>query len=147
MKFIFISLFSLFLLFGCNYKQLEIGTSSNFVNFNFDNSIPLGISSALKSNNTYSNLLYAEINDYRMSKYEVFGSPSIRALEGEIKLSVNLLIKNNKKEIRKSIVSIRSYKTNELNPLAENVMIKIVEKELQNDVIKKIIIEVDTFDL
>ena len=102
MKFIFISLFSLFLLFGCNYKQLEIGTSSNFVNFNFDNSIPLSISSAFKSNNTYSNLLDAEINDYRMSKYEVFGSPSIRALEGEIKLSVNLLIKNNKEEIRKS---------------------------------------------
>ena len=62
-------------------------------------------------------------------------------------MNLNTLIKNNKKEIRKSIVSIRRYKTNELNPLAENEMIKILEKELQNDVIKKIIIEVDTFDL
>ena len=147
MKFTFISLFSLLLLFSCNYKQLEIGTFYNFVNFNFDNSIPPNISSALKSNSSHSNLLYAEINDYRISKYEVFGSPSIRALESEIKLSVNLLIKNNKKEIRKNIVSIRRYKTNELNPLAENEMIKIIEKELQNDVIKKITLEVNTFDL
>ena len=71
----------------------------------------------------------------------------MRALETEISISIDIKIKKNNKFIGKTIVSTKRFSSNELNPLAEKEMLKFVEEQLINDLIDKLIIEVNLIDL
>ena len=47
----------------------------------------------------------------------------------------------------KTINSMKRFSAIELNPLAENEMNKFMEKEIMNDVIEQLILEVNLIDL
>ena len=71
----------------------------------------------------------------------------MRALETEISISMDIKIKKNDKFISKTIVSTKRFSSIELNPLAEKEMLKFVEEQIINDLIDKLIIEVELIDL
>jgi outer membrane lipopolysaccharide assembly protein LptE/RlpB len=51
------------------------------------------------------------------------------------------------KQINKKLVVYKRYKSNELNPFAQEQMIKALESEMQNELIKEIIFEVNAFEM
>jgi hypothetical protein len=42
---------------------------------------------------------------------------------------------------------MKRYKSNELNPYAEDEMIKLLESEMQREILNKILIEVNFFEM
>ena len=49
--------------------------------------------------------------------------------------------------MRKSFSSTKKYKSNELNPLAQNQMIELLKESMQKDIIQQIVIEVSTLEM
>ena len=62
-------------------------------------------------------------------------------------VSMSIEIKKNKKIISKTIMSTKRFSSVELNPLAKNEMLRFVEKQLINDLVNKLIIEVNLIDM
>ena len=71
----------------------------------------------------------------------------MRSLEGELNLKINIEISTENKKIIKKLVTYKRYKSNELNPFAQEQMIKALESEMQNELINQIIFEVNAFEM
>ena len=71
----------------------------------------------------------------------------MRALETEMSVSINIKVKKNNKIIEKIIVSTKRFSAIELNSLAEKEMFNFIEEQLINDLIDKLIIEVNLIDM
>jgi len=89
----------------------------------------------------------ALLKDYTLKKYDVVGGNALRALEGELTLLVKLIISKDGKTINKNINIVKRYKSNELNPFAQEEMIRNLEIEMHKDIIDQIIIEVGLFEM
>ena len=88
-----------------------------------------------------------EINNYLTKRYDIYAGDALRALETEMSISMDIKVKKNSKFISKTIMSTKRFSSIELNPLAEKEMLKFVEEQLINDLIDKLIIEVNLIDL
>ena len=64
-----------------------------------------------------------------MKKYNVYGGNALRALEGELTLKTQIMIQSATKSSNKYLSSMKRYKSNELNPYAQDEMIKLLESE------------------
>ena len=71
----------------------------------------------------------------------------MRSLEGELNLKINIEISTENKKIIKKLATYKRYKSNELNPFAQEQMIKALESEMQNELINQIIFEVNAFEM
>jgi hypothetical protein len=136
---------------SCNYNQVSFESNVNdSVSFNFDNSIPSifknKINSMFQADNLSKNI-NASLKDYSLRKYDVVGGSALRALEGELTLQVKLIISIDSKTINKNIIIVKRYKSNELNPFAQEEMIRNLEIEMHEDIINQIIIEVGLFEM
>ena len=146
-----ITIFFLLSLVSCNYNQVSFESNVNdSVSFNFDNSIPSifknKINSMFQADNLSKNI-NASLKDYSLRKYDVVGGSALRALEGELTLQVKLIISIDSKTINKNIIIVKRYKSNELNPFAQEEMIRNLEIEMHEDIINQIIIEVGLFEM
>ena len=147
----FLKIFFLISLYGCGYNQVtskpEIYSS---VSITFDKSIPILIVAKLKSTfdtNADSDAISVSIKNYSMKKYNVYGGNALRALEGELTLKTQIMIQSATKSSNKYLSSMKRYKSNELNPYAEDDMIKLLESEMQREILNKILIEVNFFEM
>lgn len=147
----FLKIFFLISLYGCGYNQVtskpEIYSS---VSITFDKSIPIPMVAKLKSTfdtNADSDAISVSIKNYSMNKYNVYGGNALRALEGELTLKTQIMIQSATKSSNKYLSSMKRYKSNELNPYAEDEMIKLLESEMQREILNKILIEVNFFEM
>ena len=132
-----------------DYKQVKIVNKSYLISF--DSGIPksfqIKINSMFKQNNGYGENVKININNYLFKQYEVYSGRSLRALESEVKSSLQLTIVSNGNEINKSLMSMKRFDSIELNPLAEQEMLSFIENEMFDDLLNQIIIEVSLIDL
>ena len=147
----FLKIFFLISLYGCGYNQVtskpEIYSS---VSITFDKSIPIPMVAKLKSTfdtNADSDAISVSIKNYSMKKYNVYGGNALRALEGELTLKTQIMIQSATKSSNKYLSSMKRYKSNELNPYDVDEMIKLLESEMQREILNKILIEVNFFEM
>ena len=139
---------------ACNTSQFQkLSLNDSYYRLSFGKNVPLKLkqqatsvftknqqSTSIQNNNI-------EINNYLSKRYDVYAGNALRGLETEISISIDIKVKKNDKFISKTIVSTKRFSSIELNPLAEKEMSKLVEEQLINDLIDKLIIEVKLIDL
>ena len=139
---------------ACNSSQFQkLDLNDSYYQLTFGINVPLKLKQQAKSvftKNQQSNFIQnkdIEINNYLFKKYDVYAGNALRALETEISISIDIKVKKNDKFLSKTIESTKRFSSIELNPLAEKEMLKFVEEQLINDLIDKLIIEVNLIDL
>lgn len=139
---------------ACNTSQFQkLDLDDSYYQLAFGKNVPLKLQqqaitvftknqqSPSKQNNNI------EINNYQSKQYEIYAGNALRALETEMTISIAIKVKKNNKITSKTIVSTKRFSSIELNPLAEKEMLKFIEEQLIDDLIEKLIIEVNLIDL
>ena len=153
-KYFLVLLVLVFVVSACNTSQFQkLDLNDNYYQLTFGKNVPLKLKqqatsvftknqqSTSKQNNNI------EINNFLSKQYDLFAGNALRALETEISISIDIRVKKDDKFISKTIVSTKRFSSIELNPLAEKEMLKFVEEQLINDLVDKLIIEVNLIDL
>ena len=136
---------------SCGYNQVVIkGGGLNFDSIKFDESVPQNfkdqVSYFFNVGSSKENS-YLGITSYVAKEYNIYAGDALRALEGEITLMLQVELKLNDSLVRKSISSTKRYKSNELNPFAQNQMIELLKESMQKDIIQQIMVEVSTLEM
>ena len=139
---------------ACNTSQFQkLDLNDSYYQLTFGKKIPLKLkqqATSVFTKNQHSTSIQnndIEISNYLFKKYDVYAGNALRALETEISISVDIKVKKNDRFVSKTIVSTKRFGSIELNPLAEKEMLKFVEEQLINDLIDKLIVEVELIDL
>lgn len=138
---------SIMLLSSCGFMPIS---SSHEINIKIDEGIPMHFAEKLQRtfNNNERSGLEIFIKNYDLKKYEVYGGNALRSLEAEIKLTISININHRGAHKRnKQIMSMKRYKTNELNPFAQDEMVKLLIREMEDDLIQQFILEVNLIDM
>ena len=158
-------LFACFFVTSCNiggFKQLELDSEEYY--FTFNQNIPTLLQEKiifLNGSNTDNNEDKIEVNiiKYDLRTYEIYSGSALRSIEKEIKATLSFNVKesvsmnmNHSKNMdhkmnSKNINVTKRFSAIELNPLAENQMIEYMEKEIVNDLIDQLILEVNLIDM
>ena len=136
---------------SCGYNQVVIkGGGLNFDSIKFDETVPQNfkdqVSYFFNVGSSKENS-YLGITSYVAKEYNIYAGDALRALEGEITLMLQVELKLNNSLVRKSFSSTKRYKSNELNPFAQNQMIELLKESMQKDIIQQIIVEVSALEM
>lgn len=136
---------------SCGYNQVVIkGGGLNFDSIKFDETVPQNfkdqVSYFFNVGSSKENS-YLGITSYVAKEYNIYAGDALRALEGEITLMLQVELKLNDSLVRKSFSSTKRYKSNELNPFAQNQMIELLKESMQKDIIQQIIVEVSALEM
>ena len=136
---------------SCGYNQVVIkGGDLNFDSIKFDESVPQNfkdqVSYFFNVGSSKENS-YLGITSYVAKEYNIYAGDALRALEGEITLMLQVELRLNDSLVRKSFSSTKRYKSNELNPFAQNQMIELLKESMQKDIIQQIIVEVTALEM
>jgi len=136
---------------SCGYNQVVIkGGGLNFDSIKFDETVPQNfkdqVSYFFNSGSSKENS-YLGITSYVAKEYNIYAGDALRALEGEITLMLQVELRLNNSLVRKSFSSTKRYKSNELNPFAQNQMIELLKESMQKDIIQQIIVEVSALEM
>ena len=115
----------------------------------------------LNGSNLDNNDEKIEVNiiKYDLKTYDIYSGAALRAMEKEIKATISFSVKENTsmqmnhnmnmhhKMNSKSINVTKRFSAIELNPLAENQMIEYMEREIINELIDQLILEVNLIDM
>ena len=93
------------------------------------------------------NNISLDIKKYSFKERQIYGGSALRALEGELKAEIIIVITKNGNEVTKDLTAITNYSSNELNPLAEKETIKELEKALQSELIRQLVFEVKILEM
>jgi hypothetical protein len=147
-KYIFIFPLLLIITYGCGYMPLQ--NTNIKINYNISQDLPKDFKAKLLAipNHEESSKLEVSVSSYDFKKYEVFGGVAIRSLEGELKLSVDVSISSENNIIKtKNFVTIKRYKTNELNPFSQNEAVKLLKDQMEDSLIEQIMLEVNLIEM
>ena len=136
---------------SCGYNQVVIkGGGLNFDSIKFDETVPQNfkdqVSYFFNLGSSKENS-YLGITSYVAKEYNIYAGDALRALEGEITLMLQVELRLNDSLVRKSFSSTKRYKSNELNPFAQNQMIELLKESMQKDIIQQIIVEVSALEM
>ena len=136
---------------SCGYNQVVIkGGGLNFDSIKFDETVPQNfkdqVSYFFNVGSSKENS-YLGITSYVAKEYNIYAGDALRALEGEITLMLQVELRLNDSLVRKSFSSTKRYKSNELNPFAQNQMIELLKESMQKDIIQQIIVEVSALEM
>tara|TARA_B100000459_G_C8580323_1_gene202947 strand:- start:711 stop:1196 length:486 start_codon:yes stop_codon:yes gene_type:complete len=144
----------LFLISGCAYNVLNY---SNVQNKDFQLSFTSDVPDELKnkihfvlqdnslSSSPNSNLI--KISGFTIETYDIFSGKALRALEVEVKSSISLTITIGNKTNKKKLMVMKRYNANELNILAEKEMLDFIKKEIYEDFLDQIVLEVGLIEV
>ena len=144
----------LFLISGCAYNVLNY---SNVQNKDFQLSFTSDVPDELKnkinfifqdnslSSSLNSNLI--KISGFTIETYDIFSGKALRALEVEVKSSISLTITIGNKTNKKKLMVMKRYNANELNILAEKEMLDFIKKEIYEDFLDQIVLEVGLIEV
>ena len=107
---------------GCGFTPLNY---SSAIEFSADNNLPNNFKDKIFNINQFDNLATSkvDIREYKFEKYNVYGGNALRSLETELKLVLIIEIERNNEKKTKQFMILKRYKSNELNPLAQNEML------------------------
>jgi len=153
-KYFLVLLALVLLVSACKTSQFQkLDLNDSYYQLTFGKNIPLKLkqqATSVFTKNQQSTSIQnndIEINNYLFKRYDFYAGNALRALETEISISIDIRVKKDDKFISKTIVSTKRFSSIELNPLAEQEMLKFVEEQLINDLVDKLIIEVNLIDL
>ena len=131
---------------GCGFTPLNY---SSAIEFSADNNLPNNFKDKILKINQFDNMTTSKVHirEYKFEKYNVYGGNALRSLETELKLVLIINIERNNEEKTKQFMILKRYKSNELNPLAQNEMLSMLRNEMEDELIQQIILEVNLIDL
>ena len=140
------------LIHGCalgGYKQVETVNNSYLVSFGsgIPKSFQSRVNSKFQFKSGFDENIEININNYIFKQYKVYSGTSLRSLESEVKGSLKLTIITNGESLNKTLMSMKRFDSIELNPLADKEMLSFIEKEIFDDLLNQIAIEVSLLDL
>ncbi|MGB2342858.1 MAG: hypothetical protein ACPH6C_00700 [Gammaproteobacteria bacterium] len=132
--------------YGCGFTPLNY---SSAIEFSADNNLPNDFKDKIFNINQFDNITTSKVHirEYKFEKYNVYGGNALRSLETELKLVLIINIERNNEEKTKQFMILKRYKSNELNPLAQNEMLSMLRNEMEDELIQQIILEVNLIDL
>lgn len=150
---IIFSFIALILLGGCNYSQVSINNKlgKKYV-INYDNSIPESVKNKLNFVFNQSDIkdrkeaIQINLSGYQSSEYKIYSGAQLRSLEGEVSSSLTFNI-DSPQDVQKEINIVRRYDSNELNPFADKESYKLVKKNINDEIIDRIILEVSLLEM
>lgn len=158
--------FACLVISSCNlndYRQFKIDTERYY--FTFDQKIPstlqdkINITIGYSSDDMSDGKTEIHISKYELKTSDIYAGSALRSLEKEIKASLSFNTKNphsmnkdhsmhmNHSMNGKTLNVMKRFSAIELNPLAENELMKFMENEAINDLIDQLILEVSLLDL
>ena len=146
MKKSFAVLIFAFSLHGCGFSPLNY---SSAIEFSADNNIPNDFKDKIFNISQFDNMTTSKVHirEYKFEKYNVYGGKALRSLETELKLVLIIDIERNNEKKTKQFIILKRYKSNELNPLAQNEMLSMLRNEMEDELIQQLILEVNLIDL
>ena len=152
----YLFLISLVLIFtqGCELNQYRLGNISNYdYTITYDEEIPRSIEKRI--NSLFKPILYSgsrdvyriNIKNYKFDRYDVYAGQALRSLEVEVKSSIEVSLNLNDKNINKSLVSVKRFNSNELNPLADQEMLDFIRNQAIDDLVNQLFLEVSLIDM
>ena len=132
---------------GCSFSPVNPNFQITVSKFKFDISIPEKIKNNLnkliKKNETSNKEIILKEFEFKESSF--YGGKNLGSLETEIVGSVQIQILNGEEHTKK-ISSSRRFRTQNLNPLAQKELIKTINIEIIEDLNKKIILYLKTYE-
>ncbi len=131
---------------GCGFTPLNF---SSAIEFSADNNIPNDFKDKIFNISQFDNMTTSKVHirKYKFEKYNVYGGNALRSLETELKLVLIIDIERDNEKKTKQFMILKRYKSNELNPLAQNEMLSMLRNEMEDELIQQIILEVNLIDL
>tara|TARA_S200000501_G_scaffold133817_1_gene126606 strand:+ start:139 stop:600 length:462 start_codon:yes stop_codon:yes gene_type:complete len=143
--------FTVLFITSCSIGQFEkVDTNLKYYSFTYNDEIPSYLEKKINNINYAGDkvtIYDININSFDFKKYDIYSGSTLRALETEVKGLLNISIKKEDKTISKTLNSIKRFSSVELNPLAENQILEFIEREIIDDLIAQLIIEVNIIDL
>ena len=155
MKLRYYSIFfiSIFIVSNCSYSQIVIGPNSreNYLVY-YDDSIPDSLKEILDISFNHTTLDDDEktriyLKNFDSNNYNIYAGSSLRSLEGEVTVSVQLEIISKLKTKSKSIKVMKRHKSSELNPFAEQETVESLKKIINNEIYNQLLLEVSLFEM
>ena len=144
-------IFTVLFISSCSIGQFEkVDTNLKYYSFTYNDEIPSYLKKKIQNINhggDKENIHDINISNFDLKKYDIYSGSALRALETEVKGSFNIIIKKEDEIITKTLISIKRFSSVELNPLAENQILEFMEREIIDDLIAQLIIEVNIIDL
>ena len=144
---------SIFVVSSCSYNQIALDPNSreNYLIY-YDDSIPESLKEALDISFNHSALedekktrIY--LRNFDSNNYNIYAGSSLRSLEGEVTVSVQLEIISESKTKNKSIKVMKRHKSSELNPFAEQETVESLKKIINNEIYNQLLLEVSLFEM
>ena len=131
---------------GCGFTPLNY---SSAIEFSADNNLPNNFKDKIFNINQLNDITTSKVHirEYKFEKYNVYGGNALRSLETELKLVLIIDIERNNEKKTKQFIILKRYKSNELNPLAQNEMLSMLRNEMEDELIQQLILEVNLIDL
>ena len=134
--------------YGCGYEAIKNHNSIAIGGIKFSESIPSSIKIKLKDIKIdESEDLFLLVDNYGIKERKTYGGSALRALEGELKGEMTIILLKDNKRIVEKLVSIKNYNVTELNPLAEKETVKKLEERIQKDLVQQIIFEIQMHEM
>ncbi len=152
----YLFLMSLILIFahGCVLNQYKLGNISNYdYSVAYDEGIPRSLEKKINSvfrpitNSDNRDVYKINIKNYKFDRYDVYAGEALRSLEVEVRSSIEVSLNLNDKKINKSLVSVKRFNSNELNPLADQEMLDFISNQAIDDLVNQLYLEVSLIDM
>jgi hypothetical protein len=153
LRYYLIFFISIFIVSSCSYSQIGLGPNSreNYLVY-YDDSIPDSLKEILDISFNHATLddekktrIY--LKNFDSNNYNIYAGSSLRSLEGEVAVSVQLEIISKLKTKNKSINVMKRHKSSELNPFAEQETVESLKKIINNEIYNQLLLEVSLFEM
>jgi hypothetical protein len=153
LRYYLIFFISIFIVSSCSYSQIGLGPNSreNYLVY-YDDSIPDSLKEILDISFNHATLDDDEktriyLKNFDSNNYNIYAGSSLRSLEGEVTVSVQLEIISKLKTKNKSINVMERHKSSELNPFAEQETVESLKKIINNEIYNQLLLEVSLFEM
>ena len=153
-KYLFLVPLILIFVQGCGLNQYKLGNISNYdFSIAYDEGIPRSLEKKINSvfkpilNSDSRDIYKINIKNYKFDRYDVYAGQALRSLEVEVKSSIEVSLNLNDKNINKSLVSVKRFNSNELNPLADQEMLDFIRNQAMDDLVDQLFVEVNLIDM
>ena len=153
-KYLFLVPLILIFVQGCGLNQYKLGNISNYdFSIAYDEGIPRSLEKKINSvfkpilNSNSRDNYKINIKNYKFDRYDVYAGQALRSLEVEVKSSIEVSLNLNDKNINKSLISVKRFNSNELNPLADEEMLDFIRNQAIDDLVNQLFLEVSLIDM
>ena len=153
-KYLFLVPLILIFVQGCGLNQYKLGNISNYdFSIAYDEGIPRSLEKKINSvfkpilNSNSRDNYKINIKNYKFDRYDVYAGQALRSLEVEVKSSIEVSLNLNDKNVNKSLISVKRFNSNELNPLADEEMLDFIRNQAIDDLVNQLFLEVSLIDM